>query len=280
LEFTHKYGLLGAGAVAGSLVGRMVAGGVRLGPVAALTYRVASRTVNVLRSGSAVPGVHDLGACGVILFHAPAAQKDALVAALGAGGISWPGRTLILCDCEMDAAGVRHFRRLGAGVASVRSYGMPGSVLLEGAGRGLSAAQQLARTAGLKSIELRAGNATLFKTGVMLSGAAMTPLIDTVASLFRAAGVHKSEAPRLAASLVALTAADYARSGRQSWAWHKRAPEARSLLAEVDAAPPALRQLLRAVLLFGLEVFDKHPDVAGAIRRSLVKSAAAPAQLR
>ena len=51
LGFRFKYGVLGAGAVAKSLIGRLPAKTRDLGPVSAVSFRVASRIANTLRAG-------------------------------------------------------------------------------------------------------------------------------------------------------------------------------------------------------------------------------------
>ena len=60
----------------------------------------------------------------------------------------------------------------------------------------------------------------------------------------------------MAASLFEQTARDYAHSGRQSWAWYMRGPDAGQL--ETQAA----RELvLRDLVLYGLERFGKHEEL-------------------
>ncbi len=268
MEFRHKYGVIGAGAVSKCLIGRLPAKAIAAGPVAAVSYRVASRIANSLRGGTAARDASSLNDAAVVLFHAPPDQLEVLLELLGEAQVSWPGRTLIFCDCQAGCAIVQRFRHEGASVVTARSFGLAGRVLLEGAGRGLQQAHRMVKEAGLTAVEIRPGSSDLFDAAVTLATGAMTPLIDKAAALLRAAGVREADAPRLAAALVTQTAAGYAHSGKQSWAWHARVPELDRILAEAAAAHThGQPDLIRLLLLFGLDLFEKHPDLAEALRR-------------
>jgi hypothetical protein len=88
--------------------------------------------------------------------------------------------------------------------------------------------------------------------------------------LFRQCGIRDPEAVRLAASLFENTARDYAHSGKQSWSWHARPADAERLAAEV-AASGDLKTIFAELLLLGFEGFEKHPEVARALRDGLGK---------
>jgi hypothetical protein len=62
------------------------------------------------------------------------------------------------------------------------------------------------------------------------------------------------------------TAGDYAHSGKQSWAWYTRQPEAQQIEGQVAAAGAHLGPALRELLLFGLETFAKYPDLEQELR--------------
>ena len=97
--YQPDYGVMGGGAVNRSIIGRLPSKTRVLGPVAAVSYRVASRIANLLKAGEAVRSADDLDAVRVILFHAPPDQEAALLAILKAAKIHWYGKSLILCDC-------------------------------------------------------------------------------------------------------------------------------------------------------------------------------------
>ncbi len=71
-------------------------------------------------------------------------------------------------------------------------------------------------------------------------------------------------------ALLLQTAMDCARSGKQSWAWYMRGPDAEQIEAQVAAAGKHLGPVLRQLLLFGFETFDKYPELAAAMRQRVV----------
>src|SRR5689334_831594 len=96
LEFRYKYGLLGAGAVGSSLIGQLPARAKELGPVSAVSYRVASRIANTLRAGFPVRTTGELRAARCILFHAPPEFVEPLIDGLEEADIGWEGRALVI----------------------------------------------------------------------------------------------------------------------------------------------------------------------------------------
>src|ERR1043166_4174842 len=95
LEFQGEIGLIAAGAVNSSFIGRLPGKARSLGPVAGVSYRVASRIANSLRAGYAARFVHELNAVRLILFHSSDAQHDTLIDLLKSSGIQWPGKSLL-----------------------------------------------------------------------------------------------------------------------------------------------------------------------------------------
>jgi hypothetical protein len=231
LESLFKYGLLGAGAVSASLVGRLPSKTRELGPVSATSYRVASRIANTLRAGYAVRTAHELNDVPGVLFHAPPEHASSLLGVLENAEIDWKGKALVFCDCVVDPAVRQRFRARGASTAVIRRLGIPGRLILEsdqGSAMRSSAAsqivQRIARELRMKAVPIAPGSEDAFDAVMTLGGAALTPLIDRAAALLRAAGIRDIEAAELAASLFEQTARDYGHSGKQSWAGYVRKP--------------------------------------------------------
>ncbi len=266
MEFRFKYGVLGAGAVAKSLIGKLPSKTRDFGPVSAVSYRVASRIANTLRAGHPVRTMQELNDAAVLLFHAPPDQAETLLELLESAGINWEGKALIFCDCHLDAAARTRYNALGASTAVARQFGIPGRVAIAGCGVALVAAQRIARELRLRPVEILPGAADVFDAAVTLGNAAITPLIDCAASLLRQAGIRDTEAARIAAALFQQTASDYAHSGKQSWAWYMRKPDAAQIEARIASAGERPGPVLRELLLFGLEIFDKYPEIARALR--------------
>ena len=266
-EFRHKYGVIGAGALSKSFIGNLPRKAREIGPVAGVSFRVASRMANSLRAGFPVRDASELKNCDVILFHAPAAQSGALSAQLEEAAISWSGKPLIFCDCEISPVVVEKFRARGANTAIVRQFGVSGRIMIEGDPAALVVARRLVTALRLRAIEVEPGTSSLFAAAVTLSTAALTPLIHRATELFRAAGLRNQDAVHTATMLFGKTVHDYGYSGRQSWAWHVRGPEVEEVEAEIGALEEPFRSLFRELVLSGFEDFAKHPETALALRR-------------
>jgi len=266
LEFRYKYGVLGAGAVGKSLIGQLPARMRDLGPVSAVSFRVASRIANTLKAGYPVRTAEELTDAAVVLFHSPPEQAASLLESLEEAAISWAGRSLVFCDCDDAPAARLRIQAMGASTALARQFGVPGHIAVEGNAAALNAAHRIARDLKLKAVEIVPGCTDLFDAAVTLSNSAITPLIDLAASMLRNSGIRDADAARMASALFLQTARDYAHSGKQSWAWYMRGPDVERIEAQVAAAGDHLGPLLRRLLLFGLETFDKYPEVAAAMR--------------
>lgn len=274
---SYKYGVLGAGAVGASLIGRLPSKTRELGPVSAVSYRVASRIANTLRAGYPVRTAEELNDAPCVLFHSPPEHVESLSLLLEAAAIDWAGKALIFCDCIAGEALRQRFQRRGASTAMVREAGIPGRIVVEGnavegnaeggGGAALQTVHRIARELGMKAVEISPGSADRFDAAVTLGSAAITPLIDFAATLLREAGVRDIEAARMASSLFEQTARDYAHSGKQSWAWYVRRPEVARLEARIAAAGAQLEPVLRQLLLFGFDTFRKHRDAGGELAK-------------
>jgi hypothetical protein len=272
-EFRHRYGVVGAGAVGKSLIARLPGKARDLGPVSGVSYRVASRITNSLRAGQAAREPADLNGPRTILFHSPPDQIPGLGQVLLSDQIDWNGKALVICDCELPAQFLACLHNRGASTSMAREFGIAGYLAVQGTGPALAAAHRIARELRLKTVDIPPGAAHSFDAAVTLATSAFTPLMDRVAALLRHAGARETEAPRLAAALFQKTAADYIHSGKQSWVWYMQGPEASRVETEIAAAANAagasLGDTLRQLILMGLEVYDKHHDVARALNPPL-----------
>jgi hypothetical protein len=267
--FQPEYGLMGAGAVNASLIARLPRSTRALGAVAAVSFRVASRIVNSLGYGTPVRTPTALDGSRVILFHSSPEQFQVLLRTLSASPINWSGKSLVFCDCHADLAAVESFRERGASVAGVRRSALPARLIVEGDGPALAFAHRLVKDLGSKAIEIGSDCAGAFEAVLTLGSAALTPLIDYATGLLRQCGVRDSEAPKLAAALFEHTAREYARTGRQSWAWYQRPPDPADIVAQVGAAGGALSGLLGEMILFGMEESGRHRETTQAIRSAI-----------
>jgi hypothetical protein len=58
------------------------------------------------------------------------------------------------------------------------------------------------------------------------------------------------------------------RSGKQSWAWYVRKPDLKRLEAQLAAAGEPLGPLMRQLLIFGIETFEKDSKLGSELKRS------------
>lgn len=267
LEFRPEYGLIGGGPVNASLVGKLPGRSRALGPVAASSLRVASRIANKLRAGTPVRTPDELNRVRVILAYAPCDQLPSVIDLLARANIEWRGKSLIYFGCAAERAEI--FRAAGASVASVRECPVPGRVMVEGESPALARAKALARQMKMRPIEIKAGSEEQFGAALMLGSAAITPLIDHAADLLRACGLRDSDAVEMASGAVGQTAREYAHSGKQSWEWHIRKPDADQLRACIEATSGAVKDILARLVLLGMESFGKHPEAAEVARETI-----------
>jgi hypothetical protein len=264
--FQAEFGVIAAGALSKSLISQLPRKSRQIGPVAGVSFRVASRMANSLRAGYAVRSADELNGAPVILFHAPADQIRAIAALLEGARIDWKGRPLIFCDCEVPIAIVERFRALGACTAVARRFGIAGSIMVEGTAPALACAHRLAAELRLRAIELAPDTRDLFAAAITLATSALTPLVNRAAGLLRDCGLRDRDAVRIATALFAQTIQEYSHSGKQSWAWYVRKPEVEQVEAEIAAVEEPFRRLFRQLILAGLDDFEKHPDFARALR--------------
>ena len=268
LAFRHSYALIAAGSVGKTLIGRLPAKSRQIGPVAAVSYRVASRIANSLRAGRSVRDLTDIDESQVILFHAPPEQIRLLLHLCFAAPVNWQGRTMIFCDCEPPPSALARLHADGVFTAIARSFGVPGFAAIQGGPHALPVARRMVRDIGLRPLEIASDRANLFSAAVTLATAALTPLVDRAAYLLRCAGLRDGDSIRVAEILFQQTVKGYAHSGRQSWLWHIAAPSSEQLEAELGALDCTIAPLFQGLLLLGFDTFEKHSEVASSLRHS------------
>jgi hypothetical protein len=267
-ELRYKYGVLGAGALNRTLIGRFPFKR-EIGPVCGVSFRVASRMVNVLGAGFAVRGPELLNSAQTILFYAPEEQIQRLMSGLEVADVDWRGKSLVICDCFIERSVRSRLADRGASVALAQQFVLPGNMVVEAEGNraALRVVRGIARPLRMKPLEVAPGCGDLFQAAVLLGTAAITPLVDQTVALFRAGGLKDTDAARIAPALVEQTARDYAHSGKQSWIWHVRSPDLLRLRSALLSAGPEARAMLRLLLLTGFARFGKHAHIVRELAR-------------
>lgn len=263
-EYPNDFALVGAGSVAASLAGRLARTPGKLGPVVAVSYRVASRIANSLKAGTPARDASVLAEWPLVLISAPADQMRALTVTLSACGIAWRGKTLIFVDCEPGPMANGPMREAAFGW--IRRCPIPRRLTVGGDSGALGAALRLAGTSDRRPIVVSHELEARFNAAMLLGGAGLTPIIDSVAHVLRETGMSDKQATKAAASLFLNTVNDYSHSGRQSWDWHVHEPELDRLRELIAAIETPLGPLLRDLLLLGFERFQRHEALASALR--------------
>ena len=261
-----EYGVIGAGALSKSLIGQLPRKARQIGPVAGVSFRVASRMANSLRAGHAARDADELNATPIILFHAPADQVRAIAELLEQARIDWKDKSLIFCDCEVPVPIIDRFHSLGASTAVARQFGIAGTIMVEGTAPALASANRIASELRLRAIEITPGTSDMFAATLTLATAALTPMVNRAASLLRASGLRDRAAVGMATALFEQTIQQYGHSGKQSWAWHVREPATEQLEAEIESVDEPFRELFRQLILSGFDDFEKHPRTARELR--------------
>ena len=183
-------GLVGAGGVGRSFLGRMPALLERIGPIKGNSLRVSRRIANSLKTGTGVSDYAALAKCALIWMVVPEAALEHVSAELAAA-ISLEGKTVVLCDMMRDSFWPRPLRTAGARLVTINCVPEFGERLFVGEGHPESVAE-LRRLLALerrKLIELRPGAKPLYLCGMHLSGDLLLPWIAGAVESLRAAGI-------------------------------------------------------------------------------------------
>src|SRR5215475_4317151 len=96
------FAVAGGGRVSGSFIARLPRLSSELGPVAAQSYRLASRIANMIGAGHPVKSFQELNDSPLILISAPLRGVAAIVTAL-ADAVDCNGKIILSCDSGADS---------------------------------------------------------------------------------------------------------------------------------------------------------------------------------
>jgi predicted short-subunit dehydrogenase-like oxidoreductase (DUF2520 family) len=264
-----KLGLVAGGAVAKECVATLRLS-ERVGPVAALSYRVASRLANSLRAGRPVKSYDELDGCDAVIIAVPDFAISEAVAGLRNSGVHWDGVATLLYSARCDSSELRDLRKEGTSVASLRQAGQAGRrFLVEGDAAAVRLARRLAHAAGARAIEVDSGSAAAYLAAASFASSLFTPLIEAAISALRVAGAPPLEAARIAQTLFERALRAHKHGGRKSWAGPLAAgdeDEVRKELQALCARDPDLARYYEASCAVALEFFGRHPKLLKALR--------------
>jgi len=259
-----QFGLFGAGAVKASLIARVPRLAERLGPVAAARYRLASRMVNSLHAGYAVPAPEGLQACSLVLLHVPAGRLADAVAILAVADLSWFSKTVLACDCGESSA-LEPLAARGASTGSLSSIpGCPSYYVVEGDGPSTRAAERLVRLLAARAIHIDRAHLPFYEAGLSLSAGLFTPLIAAVEETLKAAGMKGTLPGRVVMDLFQSSLRAWQRKGRGSWSGALAGGDAAALhrqLHALERSHPQLARYYRHNAVVTLEYLGKHAEL-------------------
>lgn len=269
-------GLVGAGPVSKSFIAGLPHLSQRLGPVAAQSYRLASRLVNSIRAGYPVKNFEQLEQARVILLCVPEALLPETIGALSRARIHWNRKVLLLCESIFDNRLLAEIRRHGASAGALQPIeALPDRYLVRGDPKAVAEAKRLVQDLNAKPFEIKFGKGDAYAAGLTFATSLFTPLIDASVECLRIACGNRADAERISEALLRRSIRAYIHAGKRSWGgplakgdWEAIARELKCLL-EHD---PNLGRYYRDSGALALERFKRDPD--------LVRIAAAPTRQR
>jgi len=238
----------------------------KLGPVAAQTYRLASRIVNSIGAGHAVPSFAHLDNSPLILICAPCSSVAAIDIALGTA-IDCRGKTILLCEDGADTSHLSSLRALGAAVGSIQT--IPGfngrRFVAEGDRAAMRQAKALVRHMGGRLEEVDTGKMRMYSAALSFGTSLCTPLMDASLQCLLEAGMTKPNAVKIVEALFQTSARTYAYAGKN----RRSSPHAPSDLAaikqEIDAlslSKPVLAEHYRQAVALAAKLVQSSPAIA------------------
>jgi predicted short-subunit dehydrogenase-like oxidoreductase (DUF2520 family) len=246
------FGVAGGGRVSGSFVARLPRLASQLGPVAAQSYRLASRIANSIGAGYAVRRYEDLNDSALILICAPAHGVGPIVSAL-AKALECRGKTILLCEGGGDSRQLACLQSRGAAVGSIDIIpGFDGQrFVAEGDKVAVREARRLVSQLGGRVEEIMTAKLGLYAAAVSFGGALISPLMQASLLCLQEAGMPKDSALKVVEALLRSSLRAYVYAGKRSWS---------GPLADGDQA--AIRRELEALTAWDPELAKHYREAA------------------
>ncbi|MEO7141950.1 MAG: DUF2520 domain-containing protein [Bryobacteraceae bacterium] len=253
--------LMGGGRVSQSFVARLPRLAPRLGPVAALSYRVACRIANTLRAGDAVRDYAPFDVCKLILVWVPEEQLAATLTGLASAPVNWTAKSVVLCGSWRGSEALEELERRGASCASLDPIDTSESKFLaEGGALAIQRIRDLIGGARERVMEVSRESKPLYLAGMTLAGDVLVPLLVAAAESLRAAGLASAPAASILQVAVHQATRGCVKAGRKAWRGPLAVGERAALERQIEAlraANPALEKFFRRTAAAALELFNK-----------------------
>jgi predicted short-subunit dehydrogenase-like oxidoreductase (DUF2520 family) len=257
-----RFGLYAEGAVGTSPIVRLPALGVYLGPVAASSYRLASRIVNTLRAGRPARECAELQPCALVLIAVPEHKLAPSAQRLENCGVDWSGKVVLASSGGPAGDTLDGLRARGAAAGSVWQVGSGSHYAAEGDAEALREARRLVRQLHGRMIELTQSGLGLYAAGISFATSLFSPLIAASVQSLRQGGCSRAVALELAGHLFGRTLRASLNSGRKSWNGPLRAEdldEVRRQMHALAALDPRAARFYGHAATFALEYFRRNP---------------------
>jgi predicted short-subunit dehydrogenase-like oxidoreductase (DUF2520 family) len=253
-----NFGLAGSGRVNGSFVSRLPGLARSLGPVAAQSYRLASRIVNSIGAGRAVRTYGELNAASLILICAPVDAVEQIVSDLS-GALDCPSKIVLLCEGGADSRPLARLRDRGASVGSLQSVpGFDGRrFVAEGDRTAILQAKRLVRRLGGRLDQIDTNKIAVYAAALSFGSSLYIPLLEASLQCLEEAGMSKASAMKVVEGLFQSSLRGYLYAGKRSWNGPLAAGDLAAVQQEMESlgvSKPLLKRLYRETAALAVEL--------------------------
>ena len=190
----------------------------RLGPVISSNYRVASRFVNTLQAGEPAEDYGLLDSCKLILVRVGEDEWYEVLEGLAQSRIKWKGKSVVLCDTDLDSSEWCQLEKLGGSVATMlyTEINEQSCYVMEGNAKAIADAQAMLNLPRVRVIELHRSHKALY-LACREAAAMIVPLAAAAEEDLRRAGVKADTAAWMVEHWFQDGLRAYKKAGRRAW---------------------------------------------------------------
>ena len=257
-------GLVCGGRISRSFLGRLPRLAEHLGPVKALSYRVASRVANTIGAGSAVSGYEPFNGCRLILISVPEVQFPSTRKGLLDAPLDWAGKSVVLCETWRGSESLKGLEDRGASCGSLSPIfdTTRGWLLAEGSPLARQHIRELVGPPKARLIEIGAHAKALYLAAPSLLEGVLPSVLAAAAQTLRAAGLSHAQALDLVNTFADQAVRAHAKGGRKAWGGLLAADEREAILSQIQSLRrdhPALARFFLNAARGALEYSGRDP---------------------
>jgi hypothetical protein len=211
-------GLVATGSLARSWFLTIAEQAGNLGPVISSNCRVASRFVNTLQAGEPAEDYGLLDSCKLILIRVGEDELFEVLDGLAQARIGWKGKSVILCDTDLESSEWCELEKRGASVATMlhTEINDQSCYVMEGNPRAVAEAQAILNLPRVRVIELARSRKALY-LACREAAAMIVPLAAAAEEELRRAGVKPDTAAWMVEHWFRDGLRAYKKAGRRAW---------------------------------------------------------------